>query len=107
MKKITSYLFVSILLISNINITAQDKSEHSKIDSLKNIPLSGLSFRSIGPAFTGGRVVALAVNPSNHSEYFVGSGHGSLWKTTDNGTTFSPAFDNQNSYAIGAIAIDP
>ncbi len=107
MKKITISFFVFVLLISNINLTAQDKSDQTEPDSLKNISLNGLSFRSIGPAVTGGRVVALAVNPFDHSEYYVGSGHGSLWKTTDNGTTFSPAFDNQNSYAIGAIAIDP
>ncbi len=104
MKKHLTLTFIAILLAFSINIIPQEKSEP---DSLKNIPMSGLSFRSIGPAITGGRVVALAVNPFNHSEYFVGSGHGSLWKTTNNGITFSPAFDNQDSYAIGAITIDP
>ncbi len=83
---------------------AQEKTE---MDSLKNISLSGLSFRSIGPAVTGGRVVAIAVNPFDHSEYFVGSGHGSLWKTTNSGITFAPVFDGQKSYAIGSIAYDP
>ena len=105
--KTTLSIFFFVLLVSTINIIAEDKPDQAEPDSLKNISLSALSFRSIGPAVTGGRVVALAVNPINHSEYYVGSGHGSLWKTTNNGTTFSPAFDNQNSYAIGAIAIDP
>ena len=105
--KTTLSIFFFLLLLSTINLFAEDKSGQAEPDSLKNISLSALSFRSIGPAVTGGRVVALAVNPINHSEYYVGSGHGSLWKTTNNGTTFSPAFDNQNSYAIGAIAIDP
>ena len=41
--------------------------ENSGTDSLKNISLTGLSFRSIGPAITGGRVVDLAVNPFNYS----------------------------------------
>ena len=104
MKKKLLFSVIAVLFLFSLNVTAQDKSEP---DSLKNISMSGLSFRSIGPAITGGRVVALAVNPMDHSEYFVGSGHGSLWKTTNNGVTFSPAFDNQNSYAIGAIAIDP
>ena len=104
MKKNLILTFFAILLVSAVNIMPQEKSEP---DSLKNISMSGLSFRSIGPAITGGRVVALAVNPNDHSEYYVGSGHGSLWKTTNNGVTFSPTFDNQDSYAIGAIAIDP
>ncbi len=76
-------------------------------DSLKNISLSGLKFRSIGPAITGGRITALAVNPKNHSEYFAASGHGSLWKTINNGTTFSPVFDGQQSFAMGAVTYDP
>ena len=42
-----------------------------------------------------------------HSEYFVASGHGSLWKTTNSGITFSPVFDANKSYAIGCISIDP
>ncbi len=104
MKKNLLFSAIVFLFVLSLNINAQDKTEP---DSLKNIQMSGLSFRSIGPAITGGRVVALAVNPFDHSEYFVGSGHGSLWKTTNSGVTFSPAFDNQNSYAIGAIAIDP
>ena len=102
-KLITSIVFGFLLFISP-TITAQNNSSS---DSLKNISLSGLKFRQIGPALTGGRVVALAVNPYDHSEYFVGSGHGSLWKTTNSGVTFSPVFDNQKSYAIGAVTIDP
>ncbi len=97
-------LFIIFLLILSSSISAQKNSEP---DSLKNIPMPGLSFRSIGPAITGGRVTAIAVNPFNHNEYFVASGHGSLWKTKNNGTTFTPAFDNQGSYSIGAVEIDP
>ena len=42
-----------------------------KRDSLKDLSLPGLAFRSLGPAFTGGRVVDIAVNPQNKSEYYV------------------------------------
>ena len=75
--------------------------------SLKDISLSGLSFRSIGPAVTGGRIIDIDVNPNDHSEYYVASGHGSLWKTTNSGVSFDPIFDSQPSFAIGAVAIDP
>jgi photosystem II stability/assembly factor-like uncharacterized protein len=95
----------SFAAIAQKNTAANTGGE--KPDSLKNTPMSGLSFRSIGPAITGGRIVDIAVNPKNSSEFFVASGHGSLWKTTNGGTTFSPAFEGQKSFAIGAVKIDP
>jgi len=33
---------------------------------------AGLKFRSIGPAVASGRVMAIAVNPKNKFEYYVG-----------------------------------
>ncbi len=88
------------------NVQAQSNKALSS-DSLKNISLSGLKFRSIGPALTSGRIVDIAVNPSNKAEYYVASGHGSLWKTSNNGTNFTPVFDGQVSYSIGTVKIDP
>jgi photosystem II stability/assembly factor-like uncharacterized protein len=96
-----STIIIYIFLVLSCSIT------FGQSDSLKNISLAGLSFRSIGPAVTGGRVIDIAVNPVNHSEYYVASGHGSLWKTTNSGTTFSPVFDGNKSYAIGSVEIDP
>lgn len=76
-------------------------------DSLKTIALTGLKFRSIGPAITGGRIVDIAVNKKRSVEYYVASGHGSLWKTTNNGITFTPAFENQTSFSMGCVRVDP
>lgn len=98
-------LCIAVILISR-DITAQD-SKPVASDSLKNVSLAGLKFRSIGPAFTSGRVVDIAVNPKNKSEYYVAAGHGSLWKTINNGTSFTPIFDGQVSYSIGKVEIDP
>ena len=104
MKNYKSIITVLILLISSI-LPAANNQNNKAPDSLKNISLAGLKFRSIGPAITGGRIAAIAVNPHDHSEYFVGSGHGNLWKTENKGITFSPVFDNQGAYSIGAVAI--
>jgi photosystem II stability/assembly factor-like uncharacterized protein len=100
-----SVLFISSFLQAQKNNEASIKPAAG--DSLKNISLAGLKFRSIGPGITGGRITDIAVNPKNTSEYFVASGHGSLWKTTNNGVTFIPAFDGQSSFAMGAVRIDP
>ena len=52
-------------------------------------------------------MIDIEVNPRDHSEYYVASGHGSLWKTTNRGTTFTPIFDGQSSFSIGAVTLDP
>jgi photosystem II stability/assembly factor-like uncharacterized protein len=69
--------------------------------------LSGLQFRLIGPAAASGRVVSFAVNPNNHAEYYVGVASGGVWKTVNDGTTWTPVFDNEGSYSIGWITLDP
>jgi photosystem II stability/assembly factor-like uncharacterized protein len=97
----TALLFPSSLLAQN-NAAAPKAS-----DSLKNISTPAFTFRSIGPAITGGRITDIAVNGKNTSEYYVASGHGSLWKTSNNGTTFSPAFEGQTSFAMGSVKVDP
>ena len=105
MRKIIISAMFTFLFINSANLFGQNSNSSS--DSLKNVSLAGLKFRSIGPALTGGRVIDVAVNPQDHTEYFIASGSGSLWKTMNNGITFSPSFDNQKSYAIGCVRIDP
>ncbi len=86
----------------------EKKSKEEKKDSLLNSgTFSGLKFRSIGPAFTSGRIADFAVNPKNYSEWYVAVASGHIWKTTNNGTTLEPVFDNQGSYSMGCVVIDP
>ena len=101
---------VALFLLTASTTSAQKNSDTARSDapdSLKNISLAGLGFRSIGPAVTGGRIVDIAVNPKRTSEYYAASGHGSLWKTMNNGTTFTPAFENQGSFSMGCVRVDP
>lgn len=69
--------------------------------------LGGLRFRNIGPAVTGGRVNAFAVDPNDRSKYYAAVASGGVWKTVNGGTTWTPVFDNEGSYSIGAITLDP
>jgi photosystem II stability/assembly factor-like uncharacterized protein len=67
----------------------------------------GLRFRSIGPALTSGRVNGFAVDPNDRAKYYVAVASGGVWKTVNGGTTWTPVFDNEGSFSIGAIALDP
>jgi photosystem II stability/assembly factor-like uncharacterized protein len=68
---------------------------------------SGLKFRSIGPAVASGRVMSIAVNPKAKFEYYVGVASGGVWKTVNDGTTWTPVFDGEGSYSIGWVTLDP
>lgn len=68
---------------------------------------SGLKMRSIGPAFMAGRIADIAIDPKDESTWYVAVGSGGVFKTTNNGISWNPIFDNQNSYSTGAITIDP
>ena len=68
---------------------------------------SGLKFRLIGPAVASGRVMSIAVNPKKTSEYYVGVASGGVWKTVNDGTTWTPVFDGEGSYSIGWVELDP
>ena len=68
---------------------------------------SGLKFRLIGPAVASGRVMSIAVNPKNKFEYYVGVASGGVWKTVNDGTTWTPVFDGEGSYSIGWVTLDP
>jgi photosystem II stability/assembly factor-like uncharacterized protein len=76
-------------------------------DPMSTPTFNGLRFRALGPAFTSGRVIGFAVDPGNAAKYFVASASGGVWKTVNNGTTWTPVFDREASYSIGAIALDP
>lgn len=76
-------------------------------DPMSTPTFNGLRFRSIGPAFTSGRVIGFAIDPKNPAKYFVGVASGGVWKTVNSGTTWTPVFDNEASYSIGALVLDP
>ena len=67
----------------------------------------GLELRGVGPAFNSGRVTDLAIDPTDHSRWFVASASGGVWRTDNAGTTWTPVFDKEGSYSIGCITLDP
>lgn len=68
---------------------------------------SAMTLREVGPAVAGGRIADIAVHPTDRSTWYVAVGSGGLWETTNAGTTWTPVFDDQPSYSIGTVALDP
>ncbi len=100
---IQTILFLCVTVFCSGTLVAQDEPS----DERYKTGTSGLKFRSIGPAFTSGRIADIAVNPNNYSEFYVAVASGGVWKTTNKGITLKPVFDSQGSYSIGSVTIDP
>src|SRR6185436_6418605 len=66
-----------------------------------------LRLRAIGPAMMSGRINVIAVHPEDKQTWYIGVSSGGVWKTTNAGITFAPVFQNEASYAIGTVVIDP
>ncbi len=106
-----SSLLMAMLLLPFFMFAGQkkenDKTKESVDTLISSSLVSGLKWRSIGPAFTSGRIADFAVNPDNHSEFYVAVASGNIWKTTNKGITFKPVFDEYGAYSIGCLAMDP
>jgi hypothetical protein len=71
----------------------------------------GFQYRNLGPFRVGAWISDIAVPEaplkSHLYTFYVAARSGGVWKTTNNGTTFEPVFDNQNVVSVGALAIAP
>ena len=65
-----------------------------------------MQWRLVGP-FRGGRTRAITGVPGQPHTFLTGAVNGGVWKTDDDGRTWTPIFDSQPTQSIGAIAVAP
>jgi photosystem II stability/assembly factor-like uncharacterized protein len=105
--------FILFLIFSTV-LTAQTIKPTDGMDRVKSLATKrGLAanspfktkFRNVGPTMQGGRVVELAVNPEDPTEFYAAYATGGLWHTTNNGQSFTPIFDNEDVIFLGTVAV--
>ncbi len=69
--------------------------------------LGKVHFRSIGPTRQGGRYVDFAIVDDQPTVFYAALASGGVWKTDNNGQTFTSIFDDAGAISIGDIAVDP
>lgn len=99
---------LSVMVLPN-HVRAQGSGAGSQQPDVEAIrkAAQGLAWRELGPALMGGRIADIAVHPADPSVWYVAAGSGGVWKTTNAGTSWTPVFDEQPSYSIGSLALDP
>src|SRR6266545_842474 len=96
----SAFLLLSPLLLITFAAHAQSTSTQ-----LHPNLLSEFKWRLIGPSSPAGRVWQVVGDENDPKTFYVCTAGGGLWKSTDNGTTLVPIFDNQASASTGAVAI--
>lgn len=66
-----------------------------------------LDWIPLGPVTNSALVEAFQVDLQHPGTIYLGFGSGSLWKTSNNGLSWKPIFENQASYSIGDLALAP
>ena len=110
MKRLSLLLLSITIILISFEASAQrkNKTNSTVVPSLMtDSTFLGLKLRSIGPAFMSGRIADIAIHPNDENIWFVAVGSGGVWKTTNAGTTWTPVFDNEKSYSIGCVTVDP
>ncbi len=73
--------------------------------------LGVFQYRQLGPYRAGAWISDIDVpeNPGEEEKYtfYIAARNGGVWKTINNGTTFTPIFDKYGVNSIGAICVDP
>src|SRR5678815_3417495 len=86
-------LCVTILVNAQNPTTAAQRLKNQHMGVLKS-SWDTVAFRNIGPSIMSGRVVDVAVNNADPTEFYVAYATGGLWHTTNNGQSFTSIFDS-------------
>ncbi|WP_020672700.1 WD40/YVTN/BNR-like repeat-containing protein [Amycolatopsis nigrescens] len=76
-------------------------------DQARTLPAIGGRWTPSGPANIGGRIVGLALDPQLPDTLYAAAASGGLWRSTDAGRTFAPAWPDDMTQAMGAVAAAP
>ena len=101
-------IVMAILTTANFVSAAEASKQDDEVTPrMSAATFEGLELRGIGPAINSGRIVDFAVTPGARHRYFAAAASGGVWRTDNAGTTWTPVFDDQGSYSIGCLAMDP
>ncbi|MHC2991493.1 glycosyl hydrolase, partial [Pontibacter sp. HJ8] len=68
--------------------------------------VNNVKFKNAGPTVMSGRITDIEGSPKDPATFYAAYASGGLWKTTNNGITFQPLFDDEAVMTIGDIAVD-
>ncbi len=97
------FLF-AVLLIVFVLITIPLESSGQQASKINKM-FEKMEWRNIGPAVMGGRVVDIDVVEKQPWIIYAAIGPSGVWKSVNNGFTWDPVFEKENSVSVGDVTI--
>ena len=101
--KIFSFLSAAILLALPVAGAAGAATDAQGSDTV----FQAFSWRAVGPARQGGRILHIEALPERPFTFYIAPSTGGLWKTENNGTTFTSLLPEESNVPIGHFALAP
>jgi photosystem II stability/assembly factor-like uncharacterized protein len=89
----------------SLSVVILARPAYAEPDALPRQFLDALAPRPLGPGNMSGRVTAVAVVKNRPATMYVAAASGGLWKTINNGVSWTPVFDDQLVAAVGDVAV--
>ena len=93
-------LCCSVIAVAQDEPPAGGRGGRGNEDPINARTFSSLKARQIGPAMISGRISQIAVFPDDSNHYLLAEASGNIFMTVNNGTTWTPVFDNYGSYSV-------
>ena len=90
--------------VKGMPATERDASYAKRLAMEADSPFGGLNWRNVGPESQSGRVMMIAAPESKSNQIYVGFATGGLFRTEDEGQSWTSVWENQSSFGVGDFA---
>lgn len=109
---------VLVLLASSLAVVGREKGagvaadarmqsgqQHVSLDSPSLF--AHMKWRTVGPSFQGGRIQSITLDGHHPGRFSLGVGSENVWRTDNNGVTWTPIFEHESTFTVGDVALSP
>ena len=95
------------IAVNGFNLSVSEAARLGARTAQQAPNIAGAAWSFVGPTNIGGRIVDVAPDPQTAGTVYAAAAGGGVWKSTDSGVTFAPAWPDDLTQAMGALAIGP
>jgi photosystem II stability/assembly factor-like uncharacterized protein len=92
-------------IVRGMPASARDASYAKRLALEAESPFGGLNWRNVGPEVQSGRVLMIGAPEGKPNQLYVGFATGGLFRTEDEGQSWTSVWENQSSFGVGDFAV--